>query len=200
MRLNIMKQFLLSMAVVVCCLSLAHCTGNECAATQTITSDQDSDCAVDTEDNCPFVYNPNQDDTDEDSFGDACEAPECVNTDTCVGLNYLLQETAYNLRGLYEASTTSNTLAACEGFETLSLQQNDDAVVVINEAGQTLKGSIYSTDPINTIKSAFQNDNTYCQMAFTTTSFNYKIKCYNKISNEFCENTGNRTIVEVSEP
>ena len=30
-------------------------------------------CAVDTNDNCPTVYNPGQEDSDRDGWGDACD-------------------------------------------------------------------------------------------------------------------------------
>lgn len=199
MRLKIMKKFLLLMALALCCLNFTRCTGNECSATQTIESDPDSDCAVGTEDNCPDVYNPNQDDTDEDDYGDACEAPECVNTSDCVGLNFVFQETAYNLRGLYEATAqTQQSAAACVNFETFSLQQTDSSITITNAIDKTLNGQIDSSITSDEVNSTFANDTQSCQMTFTTTDFNYKIECYNKELKEFCESVGIRTIIEVS--
>ena len=36
-------------------------------------TDTDSDGVIDFEDNCPFVYNPNQDDIDNNGIGDICD-------------------------------------------------------------------------------------------------------------------------------
>ena len=38
--------------------------------------------AEDREDNCPFVYNPHQRDTDKNRIGDACDAVAYSNTST----------------------------------------------------------------------------------------------------------------------
>lgn len=42
----------------------------------------DGDGVADTEDNCPFVVNPDQEDLDGDGFGDACDACPDVPTET----------------------------------------------------------------------------------------------------------------------
>jgi hypothetical protein len=42
------------------------------------TPDPDGDTLVGSSDNCPFVANHNQADTDGDGYGDACEQPQCV--------------------------------------------------------------------------------------------------------------------------
>lgn len=193
-----MKHLLLIMTLAFFCCSFIHCTGNECSATSTITSDYDSDCVEDAADNCPRNYNPNQEDIDEDLYGDACEAVQCINDANCVGINFQAQPVAYNLRGLYEATSTEDS--ACEGFATLSFNQSDDEVVVINEDGQILKGRLTESSSPDVIKSAFQNSKTYCQMSFEALNFNYHIKCYDKTSQEFCENTGLRTVTEVTNP
>ena len=48
---------------------------NDCDTTE---PDDDKDGVVNSEDNCPQVYNPNQEDTDNDGLGDACDPPEVV--------------------------------------------------------------------------------------------------------------------------
>ncbi len=45
----------------------------------TILADADGDRIPDDDDNCPDTYNPNQDDVDEDSIGDACDDCVCAN-------------------------------------------------------------------------------------------------------------------------
>ena len=42
-------------------------------------NDSDNDSLIDTEDNCPFVYNPGQEDGDSDDVGDACEHGNTVS-------------------------------------------------------------------------------------------------------------------------
>ena len=45
-------------------------------------SDSDSDGILNTSDNCPDTYNPNQKDSDSDGVGDACEATQLAIIDT----------------------------------------------------------------------------------------------------------------------
>lgn len=49
-----------------------------------LMSEPDGDKIANDIDNCPCAYNPNQDDTDEDGFGNACDAD--LNNDGVVGL------------------------------------------------------------------------------------------------------------------
>ena len=42
------------------------------------SDDDDRDGILDVNDNCPLTYNPNQEDTDGDGFGDACDPCECA--------------------------------------------------------------------------------------------------------------------------
>jgi len=193
-----MKNIFLVLTLFGLCCGFAGCSGNECSATHTTLEDPDSDCEIDG-DNCPTVYNPNQEDTDEDEFGDACEAPQCVNDANCVGTLFQMQETAYNLRGLYETSEKEKTQTVCDQMDTLSLSQTEDTITVIDELGNTLIGRVYAKSLSSTLtQSAFQNQDTYCQMTFHTDDFTYKLKCYDKIAKDFCETTGFRSVVEVT--
>ena len=55
---------------------------------QNFTIDNDCDGIPDEEDNCPFIYNPDQEDRDEDEVGDVCdncpETPNGSNGGTCM--------------------------------------------------------------------------------------------------------------------
>lgn len=53
--------------------------GGSCG--EVVEPDGDSDGVPDSEDNCPAVANPNQEDADQDGTGDACETVEPVDTD-----------------------------------------------------------------------------------------------------------------------
>jgi hypothetical protein len=46
-------------------------------------NDADQDCVLDSADNCPAVFNPDQTDTDGDGLGDACDPCPLDETNTC---------------------------------------------------------------------------------------------------------------------
>ena len=55
---------------------------DECEPLQCLDDDCDGDGVIDTQDNCPFVPNPNQDDSDADTHGDLCDnCPSGFNAD-----------------------------------------------------------------------------------------------------------------------
>ncbi|MFH0701729.1 MAG: thrombospondin type 3 repeat-containing protein [Candidatus Woesearchaeota archaeon] len=49
--------------------------------------DTDKDGIEDTKDNCPTVANPNQEDSDADRIGDACEISDCVDSDNGIDIH-----------------------------------------------------------------------------------------------------------------
>lgn len=53
------------------------CMGNACTKPQGQTcTDKDQDCVADAKDNCPDIFNPGQEDEDEDGKGDVCDFGE----------------------------------------------------------------------------------------------------------------------------
>lgn len=59
---------------------------------KTVTQDTDNDGVPDSTDNCPYVYNPDQLDTDGNGIGDACEAGQDVTCWACQGTTPISDE------------------------------------------------------------------------------------------------------------
>ncbi|CAK8719582.1 hypothetical protein GKODMF_11175 [Candidatus Electrothrix gigas] len=81
--------------------------------------DSDEDGVVDTEDNCPLVANPDQEDMDSDEVGDACDnCPETPNTDQLDTDN----------DGTGDVCENEAPVAQCKDI-TLNLDSNGQAVL-----------------------------------------------------------------------
>lgn len=182
--------------LLLLCFPLIQCDGHECAATSTILTDQDSDCIEDASDNCPNDYNPNQEDTDEDTFGDACdEAPD--NADE-VGLNFTLDIQTYNLRGYYQSSESD-----CGDFD-FDISQTNDELTVSEDHGEMYSGfltrSFVSTTDLKNapyVESQFANGILSCDMVYFPRSFGFTLLCEERDTGETCYVEGTRKLIYI---
>ncbi|MBU1512380.1 thrombospondin type 3 repeat-containing protein [Myxococcota bacterium] len=70
--------------------------------------DYDQDGVLDSGDNCPAIYNPGQEDADDDKIGDPCDQDrdgDGIPNDTDMDPDVDFFSTDYNSNGLYETST-----------------------------------------------------------------------------------------------
>lgn len=92
--------FLCSLAFV---LNFSACKGGSvCGPSVNALLDADSDCFEDADDNCPYLYNPDQIDVDEDDIGALCDAND---DDATVGPSNVLIDTT-NLPSPLEEQNT----------------------------------------------------------------------------------------------
>lgn len=64
-------------------VALSQCRGGpKCGPLSDPSTDADADCIANSADNCPFDYNPNQADVDDDGVGSACDLND---SDSSVG-------------------------------------------------------------------------------------------------------------------
>ncbi len=101
--------------------------------------DSDSDGLLDTLDNCPLVYNPDQADTDGDGQGDACESV----------LIELSSFSATPKSGAIIIRWSTGSEIDTAGFNIYRAESNDDEYVLVNDnlipaEGSPLEGSTYS--------------------------------------------------------
>ena len=92
-RFIVKKLFFIGLIIIG--LNTAACKGGaKCGPSVDPLSDADSDCLIDSSDNCPLSYNPAQFDGDEDGVGNICDsddADDTVGTTTAVSDSAFLQ-------------------------------------------------------------------------------------------------------------
>jgi len=103
--------------MLACCVALLW----NALPAEAYASDSDGDTIIDSEDNCPLVYNPDQADLDGDGVGDACDPDRdgdgVVNVvDNCPGVyNPSQVDSRQNGRG-----------DACDPLDTQTLAKADE--------------------------------------------------------------------------
>lgn len=156
------KKWLLFPALLLILFGLESCKGAECAALLTSVSDTDSDCVVDTSDNCPFTYNPLQRDTDENDIGDECEDEEDV---AALVTNITPPETEF----LYPAPTQTTKANPATNFVP---QKNCTAYSVVGCQGhliETFESPDYRADSPYSLYNPFS---TFGSLTGTCSAYN----------------------------
>lgn len=98
--------------------------------------DSDSDGLANAEDNCPFDYNPNQDDEDQDGIGDECD--DChnfagdLNDDFLININDIVIMVNLILQGGYNSTLHNDCEKADSDFNSDGIINVLDVIQIVN--------------------------------------------------------------------
>jgi hypothetical protein len=161
------KKLIYSSLLIIFCSSQWACSGNECAASNDFYDDIDSDCVVDTSDNCVGTYNPSQFDGDEDGVGAACDSNDTSDTEAGV---YLHKESDFNLAGYYAVD-------GCLTSDEFLVEQDTTDITLYTDNDETLEGSAeYNTENL-LITANIEGDEQDCELQYDIEAASILLSC-----------------------